>query len=138
MRAFNIAGPCRPDRHYMIPPERRLPGCAALVDKRAYFVVHAPRQTGKTTTMKALARHLTEEGRYAGLHFSCEAMELKVWRDRDKKRDPLAQGLSQLDDYLGRLGLDEGVLVIFDCRSVAQPIEDRTQFEETRTPQGGG
>jgi DNA polymerase III delta prime subunit len=65
-----------------------------------------------------------------------EAMELKVWRDRDRKRDPLATGLAQLDDYLGRLGLDEGVLVIFDCRDGAPPIEDRTRFEEARTPSG--
>jgi hypothetical protein len=72
MRVFNIAGPCRPDWHYMIPPEARLPGVVALVDNRAYFAVHAPRQTGKTTTMKAIARRLTEEGRYAALHFSCE------------------------------------------------------------------
>jgi hypothetical protein len=64
------------------------------------------------------------------------AMELKVWRDRDKKRDPLATGLPQLDEYLGRLGLDEGVLVIFDCRSVAPPIEERTRFEEAKTPSG--
>src|SRR5512140_26358 len=72
MRSFNIAGPCRPDWHYMIPPEQRLPGCIALIDQRAYFAVHAPRQTGKTTTMKELARSLTEGGRYAALHFSCE------------------------------------------------------------------
>ncbi|WP_044969416.1 AAA family ATPase [Sorangium cellulosum] len=72
VRTFNIAGPCRPDRHYMVPAGQRLPGFRALVDKQAYFVVHAPRQTGKTTTMKALARRLTEEGRYAALHFSCE------------------------------------------------------------------
>jgi hypothetical protein len=71
-RTFNIAGPCRSERHYMIPTERRLPECPALVDKQAYFVVHAPRQTGKTTTMKALARALLEQGRYAALHFSCE------------------------------------------------------------------
>lgn len=49
MRRFNIAGPCRVDRNYMIPPERRIPELTALVDNQAYFVVHAPRQTGKTT-----------------------------------------------------------------------------------------
>ena len=56
----------------MIPPERRLPELVALVDKQAYFVVHAPRQTGKTTVMQALARRLTDEGRYAALWFTCE------------------------------------------------------------------
>jgi len=37
-----------------------------------YFVVHAPRQTGKTTTLSALATELTAAGEYAALHFSCE------------------------------------------------------------------
>jgi hypothetical protein len=64
------------------------------------------------------------------------AFELKVWRDRDKKGDPLGQGLTQLDDYLARLGLDEGVLVIFDGRSAAAPIEARTRFEQAQTPSG--
>src|SRR5580698_3042306 len=56
----------------MIPAERRLPECEALIAKGAYFVVHAPRQTGKTTAMKALALRLTAEGRYAALRFSCQ------------------------------------------------------------------
>jgi len=72
MRRFNIAGPCEVDRHYMIPPERRMPELRTLVDGMAYFVVHAPRQTGKTTLVRALARRLTDEGTYAALHFSCE------------------------------------------------------------------
>jgi hypothetical protein len=59
-----------------------------------------------------------------------------VWRDRDKKGDPLREGLTQLDSYLSRLGLDEGVLVIFDCRSTAPPVEERTHFKEAQTPSG--
>ena len=73
MRFFNVTGSCDPTRHYMIPAERRLPESEALIAKGAYFVVHAPRQTGKTTTMKALARRLTAEGRYAALRFSCQS-----------------------------------------------------------------
>jgi len=64
------------------------------------------------------------------------AMELKVWRDRDKKGDPLERGLVQLDEYLDRLGLDEGILVLFDCRADAEPIEDRTRLETIRTSSG--
>ncbi|GMV41220.1 MAG: hypothetical protein AMXMBFR64_29360 [Myxococcales bacterium] len=44
-----------------------------LVERGSCFVVHAPRQTGKTTSLRALARTLTAEGRYAALAFSCEA-----------------------------------------------------------------
>ena len=76
MRFFNITGSCDPARHYMIPAERRLPGSEVLIAKQAYFVVHAPRQTGKTTAMKALARRLTAEGRYAALRFSCQGAQV--------------------------------------------------------------
>ena len=63
-----------------------------------------------------------------------EAIELKVWRD--KKKDSLAKGLVQLDSYLEPLGLDTGVLVLFDRRSSAEDIETRTRFEEAVTPTG--
>jgi len=56
----------------MIPPLRRLPEAPGLVAQLGYFVVHAPRQTGKTTALSALASELTRTGRYAALHFSCE------------------------------------------------------------------
>jgi hypothetical protein len=72
MRFFNTAGPCEPRFHYMLPAAERLPEVPQLVARGAYFVVHAPRQTGKTTTLKALARAITAEGRYAALHFNCE------------------------------------------------------------------
>jgi hypothetical protein len=71
-RFFNTAGPCNPEDHYMLPPERRLPGIRPLIDEKAYFVVHAPRQSGKTTCFQFLAASLTAEGRYAGLLTSCE------------------------------------------------------------------
>ncbi len=74
-RHFNTAGPCRPDWHYMIPAERRLPEAKGLVEQAGYFVVHAPRQTGKTTVLRTLAAQLTASGRYAALHFTCETGE---------------------------------------------------------------
>jgi hypothetical protein len=75
MRRFNTAGPCLPKYHYMIPALRRLPEAPALVDQMGYFVVHAPRQTGKTTALRALADELTATGEYAALHFSCEVSQ---------------------------------------------------------------
>jgi hypothetical protein len=49
MRFFNTAGPCNPDWHYTVNPLPRLPGVRGLIDGRHYFIIHAPRQTGKTT-----------------------------------------------------------------------------------------
>jgi hypothetical protein len=56
----------------MLPPEPRLPHARELVERGKYFVVHAPRQTGKTTTLTALARDITAGGDQAALLFSCE------------------------------------------------------------------
>jgi hypothetical protein len=76
VRFFNTAGPCVPELHYMLPPEPRLPEGPDLIDEGQYFVVHAPRQTGKTTTLGALARDLTAVGRHVALLFSCETAEV--------------------------------------------------------------
>jgi hypothetical protein len=75
MRFFNTAGPCVEAWHYMLPAAERLPDAPLLVERGMYFVVHAPRQTGKTTTLMALARQLTAAGKHAALHFTCEAGE---------------------------------------------------------------
>jgi hypothetical protein len=71
-RFFNTAGPCNPQDHYTLPPERRLPGLRRLIEQKLYFVLHAPRQTGKTTCLRAFAQSLTAEGSYAALLTSCE------------------------------------------------------------------
>jgi hypothetical protein len=63
-----------------------------------------------------------------------EAIELKVWRKG--RPDPLSEGLRQIDEYLARLGLDTGTLIIFDRRPEAAPIHARTQLTQERTPSG--
>ena len=76
MRYFNTAGPCLEGVHYMLPPEERLPEARRLVERGEYFVIHAPRQTGKTTLLRTLAERLTAEGRFAALAFTCETAEV--------------------------------------------------------------
>ncbi|WP_326627199.1 ATP-binding protein [Nonomuraea fuscirosea] len=69
---FNTTGPCDPRLHYMLPPTPRLPQARELIEMDRYFVLHAPRQTGKTTMLRTLAADLTAEGDIAALTFSCE------------------------------------------------------------------
>jgi hypothetical protein len=71
-RWFNTAGPCRAERHYMLPPITRLPQVERLVDQESYFVIHAPRQIGKTTAITGLAQQLTASGRYTAIVLSAE------------------------------------------------------------------
>lgn len=56
----------------MLPAARRLPEVRRLIDQEGYFVVHAPRQVGKTTALLSLAQELTSEGRYAAVLVSME------------------------------------------------------------------
>jgi len=71
-KQFNTAGPCKPDIHYMLSPTARLPELKALIDGQNYFVLHAPRQTGKTTAMMTLAQQLTASGDYTAIVLSVE------------------------------------------------------------------
>ena len=79
VRYFNTTGPCVPERHYMLPAVARLPEALPLIETWRYFIVHAPRQTGKTTTLAALATQLTADGRHVALRVSCERAE--AWGD---------------------------------------------------------
>ncbi|MCB0063204.1 MAG: hypothetical protein KDE19_13870 [Caldilineaceae bacterium] len=74
MRFFNTTGPCNPTDHYMLPATERLEAfdLDRLLAQKSYFVLHAPRQTGKTTAMLELARQLTAAGGYIGVLVSME------------------------------------------------------------------
>ena len=63
-----------------------------------------------------------------------EALELKVWREG--RKDPLDEGLKQLDAYLDTVGLDTGLLVLFDRRKDAAPLEERVREESGVTAKG--
>jgi type II secretory pathway predicted ATPase ExeA len=71
-RHFNTAGPCNPEIHYMLSPLTRLPTVHTLIEQQTYFIIHAPRQIGKTTAMMALAQELTSGGKYTAVLVSVE------------------------------------------------------------------
>ena len=75
MRTFNTTGPVVAKKHYCIPPLDRvdLDEILLLIQLEKYFVLHAPRQTGKTSTLKALRDHLNAAGEYRCLYVSFES-----------------------------------------------------------------
>ena len=77
-RFFNNAGPIKPELHYHIDPLTRLDWeeIRRLIDGERYFVLHAPRQTGKTSTLLAMMRVLNEEGNYACAYANIEAAQV--------------------------------------------------------------
>ena len=60
VRFFNTTGPCMPWDHYMLPPADRLVGAQLhrYIRDSLYWVLHAPRQTGKTTFLQSWAREI--------------------------------------------------------------------------------
>ena len=75
MKRFNTTGPCFPDEHYMMPALDRLPGIRELVADGNYFVVHAPRQTGKTTALQALVGEINAKGEMAAIYCTLESLQ---------------------------------------------------------------
>lgn len=77
MRKFNTSGPIVPEDHYCIPPLDRmdLRRVLELIADKRYFIVHAPRQTGKTSSLLALQDLLNSgsEGNYRCLYTNFEA-----------------------------------------------------------------
>ena len=114
MRFFNTEGPVRPDEHYAIQPLERVDvdELLGLIRAKRYFVLHAPRQTGKTSALIAL-RDLLNSG--AAGNFRCVDVNVEVGQ---VARDDTARGIRAIlgsladsalllgDDYPAGVWLD--------------------------------
>ncbi len=74
MKTFNTAGPTRPAEHYTVPALARwdMEEIRRLIGEKRYFVLHAPRQTGKTSCLLALMEQLNTEADYTTLYVNLE------------------------------------------------------------------
>ena len=79
MRYFNTTGPVVAADHYCIPPLHRvnLEEVLKLIRDKRYFVLHAPRQTGKTSALLALRDLLNggSEGAYRCVYVNVESAQ---------------------------------------------------------------
>ncbi|MBU1221023.1 ATP-binding protein, partial [Myxococcota bacterium] len=75
MKFFNTAGPVNMDDHYKINPLTRfdLDDILMLIAQKKYFILHAPRQTGKTSSLLALRDYLNERDEYYAVYMNIEA-----------------------------------------------------------------
>ena len=84
-RFFNTAGPNIPEDHYHIPSLERVDWeeIQRLIAQKRYFLLHAPRQTGKTSVLLEMMEALNAQGRYHALYVNIEAAQT-VRNDADK------------------------------------------------------
>ena len=138
MRFFNTEGPVRPDKHYAIRPLDRVNvgEFLALIRAERYFVLHAPRQTGKTSALIAL-RDLLNSGEVG--NFRCVDVNVEVGQ---VARDDVARGIRAIlsslatsarllgDDYpdgiwpdvLTRVGPEDALKELLTRWCVANPV----------------
>ncbi|MCL5436279.1 MAG: AAA-like domain-containing protein [Candidatus Dependentiae bacterium] len=77
MKFFNTAGPVNPNDHYCVPIPERIDEdeLRLLIEQKKYFILHAPRQTGKTSAMRSFVKTLNREGQYLALYVNIEAAQ---------------------------------------------------------------
>jgi len=78
MRYFNTVGVTDPKRHYFLPHRLNWDQLEEFIEKQYYFILHAPRQSGKTTAIKEFVRHLNQEEKYCALYLSTEIAKVAV------------------------------------------------------------
>ena len=103
MRFFNTAGPSNPTDHYCLDPMVRfnLPEILSLIDQKKYFILHAPRQTGKTTCLLALMEYLNRAGGYTCLYVNVEVGQ-SAREDLDRAMGAILMELgSKAEEILG-------------------------------------
>jgi len=98
-RFFNTAGPQKADINYTIDPLSRfnLDEILSLIYQQRYFVLHAPRQTGKTSCMLALRDYLNSQDDYIAVYANVEggqASRNDVQSVVKSTVDTLAEGIS--------------------------------------------
>ena len=115
MRTFNTAGPVVAADHYHIPPLERidLAEVLDLIRDKKYFVLHAPRQTGKTSALLALRYLLNGDGArdYRCVYANVEAGQAMRENVAEGVRTVLAElafraSVTLSDDTLERLWPD--------------------------------
>lgn len=153
VRFFNTTGPCDPARHYMLPPAARLVGAQLdrYIGNQLYWVLHAPRQTGKTTFLwswmkeinagdEAVACYVTVERAQGipeperAMPAICESIRESALAFLGESRAPeipMVSPLSQLS-----VTLKHGLTQIERYRDLIDPTAPAHLIVSDRTPAG--
>src|SRR5690349_14969825 len=75
MKFFNTAGPINPEDHYYIPHRLNEAEVRSLIEQKKYFILHAPRQSGKTTAINLFTKQLNAEEKYKALYINVESAQ---------------------------------------------------------------
>ena len=81
MKTFKTTGLCNPTKNYMVDITKRLEAIKVMIDNGDYFTINRARQFGKTTTLAALERYLSNE--YIVMRLDFQAISTKDFTDEE-------------------------------------------------------
>jgi len=108
MKMFNTSGPVNMPGYYKIDPLKRwnLQRILELIDTNRYFILHAPRQTGKTSCLRALQEYLNTEGKYFALYINVESGQVA----RNNIQVAVEATVDQIKRRLINLTIDKAII----------------------------
>lgn len=111
MRFFNTEGPVRPEKHYFVPHRLDWEEVFNLIEREKYFVLHAPRQSGKTTVIQEITGKINAMGKYNALYINIENAQAA----RDNTKEALITIIQKLRNAIHEsLGDEEETLKVLD------------------------
>lgn len=97
-KTFAIAGPVDVSRHYFLPHRLDPQVLDTFLRRMYYFVLHAPRQSGKTTAIQEYVRYLNGHSDFCAIYIS-----LEVAHKKDNPEQTFTLILQQFEQELEKL-----------------------------------
>ncbi len=117
---FNTAGPMIEDMHYLIPPLTRwdLEEIEMLIMQNKYFLLHAPRQSGKTSTILAMQKYINQDDdEYLAIYVNVESAQVARHNIGRGLKAIIAQLGNEAGKTLGDKDISDELLDIFNKKS---------------------
>ena len=107
MKFFNTAGPVNQEEHYKVDPLHRwdLEEILMLIKQKKYFILHAPRQTGKTSSMLELQKYLNNSDEYNGIYINVETGQAA----RNNIKEGMGAILTELSSRVNNEKIKKGI-----------------------------
>ena len=130
---FNTAGPISPDIHYFVDTKTRwdFDQVLSLIGQRKYFILHAPRQTGKTSGIIALMHYLNQTGKYEAVYANIEAAQAAREDVSAAMKAIVGAVASSHKFYIGNTLLRENWLQIYKEAGEHQALRELLNFWTT-------
>jgi hypothetical protein len=78
MKEFNTTGVCIPEKHYIADVSKKIIAIEKMVEAGKYFTINKPRQSGKTTILYLLKKHL-EKREYRVISITFEDFDQDIF-----------------------------------------------------------